>query len=173
MSWRSKAALGAALMALTGCGFSPLYGDHAGPSGANVASDLGTIRVNQIGERYGQLMTNQLHDTFKPQGGAIPAVYELNVGLTEIKSDIAARADGTASRSTISMTANWQLRRITDGTVVTSGVVRSQGGHDVLSNEYANVVSADTDEVLAVKDCSDQIEERVALYMRTLHTEEK
>src|ERR1700722_1459450 len=108
MSWRSKTALGAALMALSGCGFSPLYGDHAGSSDASVAGDLATIRVNQIGERYGQLMTNQLHDSFKPRGGAIPAVYELNVGLTESRSDIAARADGTASRTTISMIATWQ-----------------------------------------------------------------
>ena len=173
MSWRSKAALSVTLMVLAGCGFSPLYGDHAGSSDASVAGDLATIRVNQIGERYGQLMTNQLHDSFKPSGGAIPSVYELNVGLTESRSDIASRADGTASRTTIAMVANWQLRRISDGTVVTSGMARAQGGHDVLSNEYANVISADTDEVLAVRDCSEQIEERVALYMRSLHAGKK
>jgi hypothetical protein len=39
----------------------------------------------------------------------------------------------------------------------------------VLSNEYANVISVNADETRAVKDCADQIETRVAVYIQSLH----
>ncbi|HVJ53658.1 MAG TPA: LPS assembly lipoprotein LptE [Aliidongia sp.] len=168
MSWSDTLRLSACglVLGLAGCGFQPLYGDHG--VATDVAPQLATVQVSQIGERFGQLMTNQLHDSFNPHSLRVAAAYQLDVGVTENKSDIADRADGTASRTNLSMIANWTLRRLSDGTIVTRGSVKAQTGHDVLVNEYANVVSGDTDEKQAVNECAEQIQTRVALYMQSL-----
>jgi LPS-assembly lipoprotein len=161
MSWR-KAVLGlAAVLALAGCGFQPLYdSDH--PTSAALAS----VRVQQITQRYGQEMTNELRDGFNPTARAVAPTYELSVGLTETTSDVAIRQDSTASRTDTSLIADWSLRRLSDGKVVVQGRARSQTGHDVLDTEYANVVSGNSDLERAVRDVSGQIQNRVAIYLQ-------
>jgi LPS-assembly lipoprotein len=171
MSWFETiariAALGGLAISAAGCGFEPLYAERD-PVG-NLSSELATVRVAQIGERYGQIMTNELHDSLNPHAVRAPAAYELSIGLKESRANIASRADGTASRSTMQLMATWTLRRLSDSAVVTQGIAKAQGGHDVLFNEYANVVSDNTDEARAVKDCAEQIETRVAIYIQSLH----
>jgi len=49
-----------ACLALAACGFHPLYGE--GGRSDELAAKLASIRVAQITERYGQAMTNELHD---------------------------------------------------------------------------------------------------------------
>jgi LPS-assembly lipoprotein len=170
MSWRRNIVRLAAALALggivAGCGFEPLYAER-GTSG-NLALDLASIHVSQIGERFGQIMTNELRDGFNPKALKVPPAYELSVGLRETRTDIAARADGTASRNSITLSATWNLRRLSDGQIALSGTSRAFGGHDILTNEYANVVSADTDEGRAVRDIGDEIQTRVAVYLQNL-----
>jgi LPS-assembly lipoprotein len=193
MSWRRRVAtlalsggLGGLAIGLAGCGFQPLYGQNGVNS--DQAAELAGIRVAQIGERNGQIMTNELHDSLNPNAIRVPATYELNVSIRESKADVAARADGTASRTSITITATWLLRRLSDSVVVVQGTAKALEGYDVLDStaattfipksspslingysDYGNSTSGFTGEKRAVHDCAEQIESRVASYIQSLH----
>jgi LPS-assembly lipoprotein len=166
MSWfRLPAA--ALCLGLTACGFHPLYGE-GGHSDA-LAVQLASIRVTQIAERYGQVMTNDLHDGLNPHAMQVPVVYQLEVGLRESDYQFATRQDGTPSRSSLQIIATWVLRRVADNMVVTSGAMKSSAGYDVLDNEYANVVSNNNGELRAVHQLSDDIQTRLAVFLKQQH----
>jgi LPS-assembly lipoprotein len=164
MSWFKPAAVSAACFVLAGCGFHPLYGD-GGRSDA-LASQLASIKVQQISEHYGQVMTNALQDGLNPHVLHVPAVYNLEVALRENTFQFATRADGTPSRSALQLTATWILRRVADSQIVTKGTIKSSAGFDVLDNDYANVVSSNNGELRAVRDLSDQIQISLADYLQ-------
>lgn len=163
MSWRNRlaAAAGAGLLglALAGCGFHPLYAAHD-------ATGLASVQVDQIHDRLGQVLTNQLRDGFNPTSAGIAARYQLSVSLVKQEYDQAVRSDGTASHTTIRITAAYVLRNLADGKPAVTGSVRSDNGLDVLDNQYANTIGEQSEELRAVRDIGDQIHERVALYLQ-------
>jgi LPS-assembly lipoprotein len=163
MWWRNRLAAAAACLVLAGCGFHPLYGDAGGDG--DLSKQLAQIQVMQISEHYGQVMTNNLSDGLNPHSLRLAAVYKLEVALRETTWQYATKADGTPSRSQLQLSASWALRRISDNKVVTKGSVKSSAGYDVLSNDYANVVTGNTDELRAVHDLSDQIQLSLADYL--------
>jgi LPS-assembly lipoprotein len=149
---------------LSACGFHPLYAEN----GTDPALEprLASIRVEQMSDRSGQELTNELRDALNPHALSIAATYRLTVALTQVKTNLAVRQDNTASRTDTNVAAEWSLRRIDGGDVLVSGTARSLGSHDVLENEYANVVSGNADLERALRDVSQQIETRLALYFR-------
>ena len=163
MWWCKRLAVAAACLVLAGCGFHPLYGD--GSISGDMAKQLASIRVLQISEHYGQVMTNNLSDGLNPHALRVPATYNLEVALRENTYQFATRADGTPSRAALQLSATWLLRRISDNQIVTKGSVKSSAGYDVLPNDYANVVTGGTDELRAVRDLSDQIQLSLADYL--------
>lgn len=169
MSWpraafrRATGPLLAALL-LAGCGFQPLYADRDGDPG--MAKALASVRVQQAAERQGQELTTQLRDAFNPHALTVPAAYMLQVSLAQTVGDAAIRENGTASRNVTNLSANWTLKRLSDGKVVAQGHVHSITSHDVLANEYANVVSGLQDRDHAVLDVGTQIQYKVAAYLQ-------
>ena len=167
MSWRSRlsAAVGLALLGtgLAGCGFHPLYAAH---DENGLDTGLASVQVDQIRDRLGQVLTNQLRDGFNPTSASVPARYRLSVALIKQEYDSATRSDGTASHTTVRFLADYALRNIADNKPVISGQIRSDNGLDVLDNQYANTIGEQTEELRAVHDVGDQLHERVALYLR-------
>jgi LPS-assembly lipoprotein len=167
MSWRSAilaaAGLGFVSLGLAGCGFHPLYGEH---EQSGLDGTLAAIQVDQIRDRLGQILTNQLRDGFNPTSAGIPARYRLSVSLVKQEYDSALRSDGTASHTTIRITASYALHSLGDNKLATSGTVNSTNGLDVLDNQYANTIGEQTEETRAVHDIGEQIRERVVLYLQ-------
>jgi len=167
MSWRNRlfAVIGTGLLgaSLAGCGFHPLYADH-GHDGLDPA--MASVEVQQIHDRLGQVLTNQLRDGFNPHSASVSARYQLEVSLITSQYDSALRSDGTASHTSIRITANYVLRSLADKKPVVTGKVQSDNGLDVLDNQYANTIGVQTEELRAVHDVGDQIREKVALYLR-------
>ncbi len=62
---------------VAGCGFAPLYGDHA----RVMEADLATVKILPIPEHIGQLLQWQLEKEFNPDGVEVPPRYALHVGL--------------------------------------------------------------------------------------------
>jgi LPS-assembly lipoprotein len=163
MWWCKPLAAAMACLVLAGCGFHPLYGDSS--AGGDLAKEMASIQVMQISEHYGQVMTNNLSDGLNPHALRVPTAYHLEVVLREGTYQLATRADGTPSRAALQLSATWLLRRVSDNQVVTKGAVKSSAGYDVLPNDYAVVVTGNTDELRAVHDLSDQIQLSVADYL--------
>ncbi len=165
MWWSRRGLLAAAALALGGCGFHPLYADHA-RSGFD--ADLASIKVNTIADRQGQMLAIALRDGLNPRGAPVSTRYTLDVELAAARQDIGIRPDGTASRSEITMTAKFILRDVklpTDNAIVLQGVTHSISSFDVLTDNYATVVAQHTAEERTVQDIGDDILTRLELYV--------
>lgn len=162
MWWSRHGALLAAALLLGGCGFHPLYADHA-RSGFD--ADLASIKVNTIADRQGQLLAIALRDALNPTGAQVTTRYTLDVSLFSIREDIALRSDGTASRSEIAMTANFVLKDAKANQPVLQGTTHSVSSYDVLTDNYATVVASQNAEQRTVQEVGDDILVRLQLYM--------
>ena len=149
---------------LAGCGLHPLYADR--DSETPLAPQLASVAVDSIADRSGQMLTNELRDGFNPQSQGVPIAYRLHVDLTQGTQNQMTRPDTSASRTAVFATARWSLKRLSDDKTVLAGESRAQTGHDVLTNEYANVVSDKSDLADALREVSEDIQARVALYLR-------
>jgi LPS-assembly lipoprotein len=169
MSWRNRlfsiVATGLLGTGLAGCGFQPLYADH-GSNGLDPA--LASVQVNQIHDRLGQVLTNQLRDGFNSTSDTVPAKYRLEVALTKAEYDSALRSDGTASHTAVRVTAQYTLRSLKDGKAALQGQVQSDNGYDVIDTQYSNTVGQQTEELRAVHDVGEQLYQKVAIYLHQL-----
>ncbi|HKX07739.1 MAG TPA: LPS assembly lipoprotein LptE [Stellaceae bacterium] len=163
--WWFRHGLLLVALALGGCGFHPLYARHA-RSGFD--ADLASIKVNTIRNRQGQVLAIALRDGLNPRGSRVETRYTLDVQLTSGRQDIGIRADGTASRSEVTMTAEFFLRdmkRPSDDAVVLKGITHSVSSYDILNDDYATVVAQHTAEDRTVHEIGDDILTRLELYV--------
>jgi LPS-assembly lipoprotein len=137
----------AALLALSGCGFEPLYGD----SGSATQADLSRVRIAAIQDapdpfgrnapvaRGAQELRNFLLDRVTPRGGARAPLYELRVSLTEAKSVLGIRSDESATRATLNLAAGFSLVRLDNNQVMLQSSARSEVSYNILRNEFATI----------------------------------
>ena len=164
MWWSSRPFLAIVLaLALAGCGFHPLYGER--DRGPALEPELASVAVDSIADRPGQILTNQLRDGFNPHALGVPIQYRLTVALTRRVQNLMTRPNTSASRTDVYVQATWSLARASDHVVVLSGTSKAQSGHDVLANEYANVVSGQADLGDALTEIADDIQAQVALWL--------
>jgi LPS-assembly lipoprotein len=159
--WWSRAIL-LLCLALTGCGYKPLYGDNRGDSAAVIA-DLATIRIEAIPDRIGQKLYNMLHERLTPDGRIADPLYSLRVRLRETNDELLYERDETATRANLTLRADYELRRLTDDEVIASGTSRSTSGYDILSSQYATLVSQSDARERSARVISDDLRTRVAV----------
>jgi len=166
MSWSRRHLLAATgLLALGGCGWQPVYATR---SRREVSIDLAAIKVNTIPNRLGQLMAISLRDGLNPTGAKVPQRFTLDVQLSESRVDVGYRSDGTTSRSQITMTASFQLHAMSTETkeALLTGSTRAVSAFDVLTDDYATVVAQHSAEERSLNQLSDDIQLRLALYVK-------
>ena len=162
--WRVVVA--AAVLALGGCGFHPVYG-----SGGGVASgsgrELTAIDVSLIPERAGQLLRQALQQRLAGTGYDVPAKrYQLVVSFGIATAAIGEQADSSVTRLREFGTANWTLKRLDPGqSVVTSGVARSLDGVNVIDEQYfASDIAGETANRRIADNIADEITLQLAAY---------
>jgi LPS-assembly lipoprotein len=168
MSWSSDArrgALLAALLALAGCGFHPLYGNTTSATPINVQQQLESIRIVPSQDRMGQQLYNDLRDMLNPRGVPTKPKYVLAVQLVESQQQLLLTQDQAATRTYLLVTANYHLRVADGQTEVVSGTVRSRTGFNLLTNEYASLVAQQNAEERSAAELADGIRQRLALYL--------
>jgi LPS-assembly lipoprotein len=169
MSWSSggrRGALLAALLALGGCGFHPLYGNTTGAVPINVQQQLESIRIVPSQDRLGQQLYNNLRDMLNPRGVPAKPKYVLTVQLVESQQQLLLGQDQAATRAYLLVTANYHLK-VADGQAeVLSGTVRTRTGFNLLSNEYASLVALQNAEERSAADLADGIRQRLAIYLQ-------
>ncbi len=155
----------AALLALSGCGFHPLYAKLNGhPSVAQAA--LGTIDVGLIPERPGQLLRQALQRRFDGPGMALAKRYTLSVSFGIAADAINIQQDTTPTRLREIGTATWSLKALdTTNTLVTSGVARSIDGLSIIDQQYfAADLESETVQRRIAENVADQITLQVASF---------
>ena len=101
-----------ALVGLSGCGFTPLYGETA------VGSSLSRIAVTTQDDRLGYRVREQLEDALGRDGAQAP-LWRLETVLEQSRRPLGRRIDDTATRYELTVRGAWTLTPVSGGTPVT------------------------------------------------------
>ena len=127
---------------------------------------MALIRIEAIPDRIGQLMYNMLRERLNPYGKPEQPKYALSIALTETRENLFLEKDETATRANLTLKASFILRRLDDNSIVISGSSRSISSYDILSSQFASVVSQEDARERTARAISDDIRTRLALALQ-------
>ena len=152
------------LLALSGCGLSPMY---AGGGNGVVAQDLAAVEVPPIQGKAGWLVRNALNDRLGQSGGHGAPRYRLDVLLDDKLEGLGLIRDDTVSRERRTLRARYQLVDLASGDIVLDATAGSDTGIDVVSSEYATITAEHAALENLSTEVADRIVARLALILRT------
>ena len=124
------AALALALAALSGCGFTPVYGPEM--------KDSGTVAIPEIEGRTGHFLRQELVRTVGRGLPGISGPSELDIKLGESIGGVSFAPDQAASRSDYIGRATWTLRQ-GDGATIATGVASETASFNVANLAFADI----------------------------------
>jgi len=147
-------------LTLGGC-IQPLYGPLA--ADAPLVADLQAIAIDDIPDRLGHYVKNELVFAFNGTGSEVAPRYRLKVTMSErVQTPILDTVTGRATSATVIVDAKYKLTTIASDVVVTEGVAFGVASYDRFSNRFANLRAARDSEIRDAKTIADQIRTRVA-----------
>jgi LPS-assembly lipoprotein len=154
--------LGAAV-ALSACGFKPLYG-RSGAQALSPVDHMAAIRIAPLEDRIGQQMHNLLRDRLNPYGQPRDPVYRLDVAISETRQELGIRKDETATRANLVLSASFLLRELESDRVLLRGRTSSVNSFNILANQFATDFSEADARERALREISDNIRVRLGIY---------
>lgn len=139
-----------ALMAaglVSGCGFTPVYGDQG------VGTNLSRIAVSTQDDRLGYRLREQLEDAFGWNGGGEAPLWRLETVVKQERRPLGRRIDDTASRYELTVIADWTLTPVGGGEPV-KGTQRSVVTYASADQPYAAIAAQQDGEERAAADLS-------------------
>src|SRR5579871_5815514 len=134
---RRNVLLASAGVALSGCGFQPIYMPTASGQAGVAQRELAAVSVNLIPDRPGQLLRQALQDRLEMADGSAPRHYDLSVAFWISGEGIAIQPDNNATRIRAIGTASWTLIAQDPGrTKLTSGSAKAVDAYNVLDTQY-------------------------------------
>ncbi len=165
MWWSRRALLPLLLLLPLGaCGFRPLYAER---EEASSEPALATIKVLPIKDRIGQMLEMSLRESFNPRGIAVDPRYTLSVTLAVSRFDLGIQRDASATRGRVDVYATIQLADAQSGKAVYNSRAQSTSSFNILDDAYAAQVAEDDARARTVRDLSDEIRTRMALFLRS------
>jgi LPS-assembly lipoprotein len=155
-----SAALAAAGLALSGCGFTPLYG------APGVIPKLAAIEVIQPPQRSGYLISQHLEDAFARDHSA-QAQYSMRLSLAEARYPRGIRTDNVATRYEYVLTADYTLASLPGGDIAKKGRVRVEVTYDSADQPYASIAAEQDAEDRAAAEAARRIQLELAAWMAT------
>lgn len=153
---------------VTGCGFSPMYGQHSttAPTGQSpsVSAQLSQIGIDIIPDREGQLLRNHLIDRMYRSGYPSNPTATLKVSkIEEIRTELDLTKSSDATRAQLHLNATMTLNN-TMGKPLLSRKVQSVSSFNILGSEFATRVTEEAARESALNDLARQIELNLSLY---------
>jgi LPS-assembly lipoprotein len=153
-------AAAAASLALSGCGFTPLY---AAPG---VVSNLASIDVDAPQGRAGFLLRQHLDDALgKSHTG--PAAYKMQLSLAEARIPRGIRTDNVATRYEFVLTADYVLASQPSGVMAKKGHVRVELTYDSADQPFASIAAQQDAEDRACEEAARRIQLEIAAWLAT------
>ncbi len=162
-----------ALLFLSSCGFRPLYVERDSDEGwyykgsfdTSISQQIASIKVEPISDRIGQLIFDELVDSFTPKGIPSKPKYRLRVlNIKKSTAKQAMRGDITATRERVSYRANYILQDAQTGKQLLSSSTFALLGYDIMSNPYSITFSQKKIEKDAAKIMANDISLRIGAY---------
>lgn len=153
----------ATLGLLSACGFQPLYG-RAGPGEVRTRDHLASVRIAPLPDRVGQQLHNLLRDRINPKGQPANPNYTLRIKVTESLKELGIRKDETATRASLTVLADFELIDTQTSERVFDGRSRSFNSYNILESQFATLFSENDARDRALREISNDIRNRLALY---------
>lgn len=164
----SSILLGLTVTLLSGCGFSPMYGNHAptteNPSSPSVAANLSQIDISIIPDREGQMLRNDLMDRFYRSGYPSNPIATLNIAkVNQVRTELDLTKSSDATRAQLRVYATMTLVG-RDGSVLLQRDVQSVTSFNILGSEFATRVTENAARENAINELARQIELNLSIY---------
>jgi LPS-assembly lipoprotein len=132
-----------------------MYAPGAGAGSGQIAPEVrNSVAIDPIPERIGQQLHNALRDQLNPRGQPTDPAYRLQVRISSASEPSTLRSDGTATRRSFSLNANWQLQDYDTSERLFAAAASSATSYNVVDQPYATVA--------AFSDAQERTVERVA-----------
>lgn len=151
------ASVGCAL-ALSGCGFAPLYG------APGVVSSLAAVQVVAPEGRAGELLREHLEDALGHRADAKPA-YRMTMAFTEQRYPRGVRVDNVATRYEYVLTTQYTLTALEGTAKPKTGRVRVEVTYDSADQPYASVAAQQDAQDRAAQEAARKIELELAVML--------
>ncbi len=150
------------LLALGGCGFTPLYGQSGGTT---VARKLDTVAVGNIPDRTGQMLRESLETQMHAAGAPDTELYSLTVDYSIGDTAIGIQQDTAANRNRFIANAKWVLSPIAGGPPLATGMATTENAANIVDQQYfALTLETDTVNQQLADTIAAQITSQVAAY---------
>lgn len=169
----------AAVCELAACGFEPLYvektaGDdlwyYNNKFDTDIVREMAQIKVETVSDRIGQMIKNELMDTFNPYGTPKCAKYFLKLQPVSAHTvQQALRDDITATREKVKYTVKYSLWDKENGQLV-SGKSWVYLSYDLLDNPYSTTMDKKKVEKDGAKIIANDISLRIGAYFHSVKT---
>ena len=157
---------------LSACGFEPLYVQKKGGSfwggeyDQSISSEMEKVKIEASGERFGQLIRNDLLDLMTPLGVPHKPKYRLVITpQQEVVYDQALRNDITATRKRVEYTVNYTMYE--DGKEIVKGNSVAYGSYDILANPYSMTIAQKIVMIVSAQIIANDISLRIAAYFHS------
>jgi LPS-assembly lipoprotein len=152
------AFLAVAALALSGCGFTPLYGPQS------VTKGLSAIEVVAPPGRAGYLLREKLDDAFARDVNVLPS-HRLIYTLEERRYARGVRVDNVANRYELNLTANWRLMDSKTGLAVRAGSTSAAVTYDSADQPYASIAAQEDSQERAATELARRIQMELATWL--------
>ena len=154
----AAAALALSAMALSGCGFTPLY---ARPG---VEGGLSSIEAVASEGRSGYLLREALDDALAHRPGA-QAAYKLTYSINERRFARGVRLDNVANRYELQMTVTWRLVDARTAAEAHKGVTAVSVTYDSADQPYAAIAAQQDGQERAATEAARRIQLDLAAWL--------
>ena len=156
-----------ALVALSGCGFSPLHAKRGDGRASFATSEMAAIQIALIEERVGQVFRNHLLDEITPRGAPPRPRYRLDALVAETLGGTNLESDASATRFLYRASSSYRLVDLQNDKVILSGNARATRSFNLdenASSVFRTITSRENARDLATKQLSRDIATRIAAY---------
>lgn len=151
-------------LVITACGFRPLYGTS--PSSTEESSSfLSSIQIDDIPDRSGVMLKNELVDRFHAHGAGAPR-YQLSIApISESISDLDITVDEDATRRQLRAETSYTLQDLNaPSELPLKRSVYAIASFNVLQSRFTTRVAEDNARQNVIIDIARQIEQGVMLH---------
>jgi LPS-assembly lipoprotein len=152
-------------VALSGCGFQPVYMPTASGTAGVAQRELNAIEVDLIPDRPGQELRQALQDRLELGNDGVAHRYDLKVGFGVSGEGIAVQPDTIATRIRMIGTATWTLVAKDPGrTQISHGFAKAVDGFNLLDEQ---VFAADLSNEAIQKRLAEALADQITLQLAT------
>lgn len=152
-------------LALTACGFSPLYSDS---DNQFVLTESAAVKIAPIPDYYGYVMMQVLENKLNPQKQAQPTRYVLDVHLNDIiYTDQIIQENNFSDRKKITISATYRLSRLKDSQTLIQSATSASGSYNIVSSPYATLTDQEKNQEELLQIIADNIALHVLTYFKS------